>query len=149
MTFGKGIYDSLSRDLESMISENMNVTVNASSEGDKNITVNATEEDADALARLLMMAGLESSDTHGETCPSCGSQECECDMVDEAVSNNEPDYPENMNQTQDTDFMVDTISGGLNRRKADITTLPATQVRAMEESAAASLWQRYSNHKAN
>jgi hypothetical protein len=70
-------------------------------------------------------------------------------MVDEAVSNNEPDYPENMNQTQDTDFMVDTISGGLNRRKADITTLPATQVRAMEESAAASLWQRYSNHKAN
>jgi hypothetical protein len=45
--------------------------------------------------------------------------------------------------------MVDTISGGLNRRKADITTLPATQVRAMEESAAASLWQRYSNHKAN
>jgi hypothetical protein len=149
MTFGKGIYDSLSRDLESMISENMNVTVNASSEGDKNITVNATEEDADALARLLMMAGLESPDTHGSTCPSCGSQECECDMVDEAVSNNEPDYPENMNQTQDTDFMVDTISGGLNRRKADITTLPATQVRAMEESAAASLWQRYSNHKAN
>jgi hypothetical protein len=149
MTFGKGIYDSLSRDLESMISENMNVTVNASSEGDKDITVNATEEDADALARLLMMAGLESSDTHGETCPSCGSQECECDMVDEAVSNNEPDYPENMNQTQDTDFMVDTISGGLNRRKADITTLPATQVRAMEESAAASLWQRYNNHKAN
>ena len=149
MTFGKGIYDSMNRDLESMISENMNVTVNASSEGDKDITVNATEEDADALARLLMMAGLESPDTHGETCPSCGSQECECDMVDEAVSNNEPDYPENMNQTQDTDFMVDTISGGLNRRKADITTLPATQVRAMEESAAASLWQRYSNHKAN
>jgi len=149
MTFGKGIYDSMNRDLESMISENMTVTVNASSEGDKNITVNATEEDADALARLLMMAGLESPDTHGGTCPSCGSQECECDMVDEAVSNNEPDYPENMNQTQDTDFMVDTISGGLNRRKADITTLPATQVRAMEESAAASLWQRYSNHKAN
>ena len=149
MTFGKGIYDSMNRDLESMIAENMNVTVNASSEGDKNITVNATEEDADALARLLMMAGLESPDTHGDTCPSCGSQECECDMVDEAVSNNEPDYPENMDQTQDTDFMVNTISGGLNRRKADITTLPATRVRAMEESAAASLWQRYNNHKAN
>lgn len=149
MTFGKGIYDSMNRDLESMISENMNVSVNASSEGEKNITVNATEEDADALARLLMMAGINGhSDSYGEVCPSCGSAECECDMVDEAATENHPDYPENSEQGQDTEFMTQTISGGLNRRKPDITTLPATMVRPMEEAVENKLWQVYNNTKA-
>ena len=150
MTFGKGIYDSMNRDLESMIAENMDINVSANSEGNKTLSVNARDEDAEALARLLMMAGIGGhSDGYDKVCPSCGSPECQCDMVDEAVSDNEPDYPENMAQGQDTDFMTQTIAGGLNRRKPDITTLPATMVRPMDESVESDLWQKLRTLKAN
>lgn len=150
MTFGKGIYDSMNRDLESMIAENMNVSVNASTDGQKNISVNASEEDADELARLLMMAGIGGqSDGYSEVCGSCGSASCECgdDHVEEAATENNPDYPENMSQGQDTEFMTQTIAGGLNRRKPDITTLPSTMVRNMDESIEHRLWNIYNNSK--
>jgi hypothetical protein len=74
--------------------------------------------------------------------------ECGDDHVEEAATENNPDYPENMSQGQDTEFMTQTIAGGLNRRKPDITTLPSTMVRTMDESIEHRLWNIYNNSKA-
>jgi hypothetical protein len=92
MQFGKGVYESLSTKLENMISEGMNVSVNMNSdaegEAQKSITVTATGDDADKLAELLKMAGLEQKQ---ETCSVCGEANCGCG--DEMVDENSPDWP--------------------------------------------------------
>jgi len=154
MTFGKGIYDSFNRAIEDMIAEssqlNESISINTSisSEGNRNITINATDEDADKLAHILKLAGLSSQqDDHSESCPSCGMGDCGCDHIDEAdveVSNNVPDYPENMGQEDDTEFMTQTISGGLNKPKRDQTTLPHIAVKSVQsEGIERSLWNLY------
>lgn len=108
MTFGKGIYDSWNRELEGMIAESINVSVNMSTGGadgapTKNITVSAEGEDADRLSELLMMAGL------GGGTPTvqggCGA---------EAVSENSPDWPTDPEYSDDA-FQY---SGGLNKPKS-------------------------------
>jgi hypothetical protein len=72
---------------------------------------------------------------------------CGCDHIDEAdveVSNNAPDYPENMGQEDDTEFMTQTISGGLNKPKRDQTTLPHIAVKSVQsEGIERSLWNLY------
>jgi hypothetical protein len=50
MQFGKGIYDSMSRDLEAMIAESMSVNISSSTEGSPSVSVSATDEDAARLA---------------------------------------------------------------------------------------------------
>jgi hypothetical protein len=108
MQFGKGIYDSMNRELEAMISESMNVSVNMNSEGPngptKSVTVTATDEDADMLAALLTRSGLgggmsTQDDGYGHA---------------EQVDENEPDYP--------TDPVVSDdalqYAGGLNKPKS-------------------------------
>lgn len=125
MQFGKGIYDSLNRDLEKMISEGMNVSVNMGTNPDgentKSISINADGEDAEKLAQLLNLAGIHKSE---ETCSACGQSPCGCDQIEEQVSENQPDWPTDT-ETQDTKFMTKTIAGGLNKPKqTGQTTVP-------------------------
>jgi len=108
MKVGTGIYDSLNRQLENMISEGMNINMSMNNDDHggprKSLTVTATDDDAVMLASLLKMAGMGQDDEHmhdmtgndsqmlaiqtmgdEEACSSCGSSPCGCDdqMMDE------------------------------------------------------------------
>jgi hypothetical protein len=101
-SYGKGIYDSLNRQLENMISEGMNINMSMNNDDHggprKSLTVTATDEDAVMLAGLLKMAGLGNDDEHmhdmthddsqmlaiqtmgdEDACSSCGASPCGCD----------------------------------------------------------------------
>ena len=103
---GKGIYDSMNRELENMIAESMTINMSDSTEGGKSLTITATDEDALKLGMLLKNAGLGGGDAHGgdmhshgeEPCATCGMPDCGCDDVQEAVDENSPDYPTNTEQ---------------------------------------------------
>jgi len=98
--YGKGIYDSLNRQLENMISESMNINMSMNNDEHggprRSLTVTATDEDATMLAGLLKMAGMGQDDDsnmhtmhgmdHEEPCSTCGSSPCGCDdeMMDES-----------------------------------------------------------------
>lgn len=144
MQIGKGIYDSMNRELENMISESMSINVsmtNDDSGSHKNITVTAADEDAEMLAQLLARAGLTGgAHGHQEPCPDCGSTDCGCDeAVEEAygdvtATENKPDWP------TDTEYSDDALqySGGLNKPKTDVagdgqTTVPNTAVHTQDE----------------
>jgi len=149
--YGKGIYDSLNRQLENMISEGMNINMSMNNDEHggprQSLTVTATDDDAVMLAGLLKMAGMGSGDEHihamtgddsdmhaihdmdqEEPCSSCGSSPCGCDdqMMDEAygdtdATENEPDYPTDEVGTADEGM----YSGGLNGSKSTgQTTIP-------------------------
>ena len=144
---GKGIYDSLNREVENMISESMSVNVSMTNDDNgshKNITVTASDEDAEMLAQLLARAGLGGgmSHDHGhdEPCPDCGSTDCGCDESmaeaygDTTATENKPNWP------TDTEYSDDAMqySGGLNKPKTDVagdgqTTVPVTAVHTQEE----------------
>ena len=115
--FGGGIYDSMNRDLENMISESMsrldesmNISMNMNSDSHggptKSLTITATDDDADKLAMMLKMAGLGSDHNHGESYSQAP------DMVDE----NKPDWPTNTETSNDA-FQY---SGGINKPKTDV-----------------------------
>ena len=154
MQFGKGVYESLNSKLENIISEGMNITVNmaAGDEGEprKSITVTADGDDADKLAELLKMAGLEGQAS--EPCPTCGAADCGCDA--EVVDENQPDWPTNT-ETIDADPELRTYSGGLDGPKStgqSTTPVLASQARrqtSMEESVKIerSLFSLYKNFK--
>ena len=148
MQIGKGIYDSLNRKLENMISESMSINVSMTNDDNgshKNITVTADDEDAEVLAQLLARAGLtvggmQHDHGHEEPCPDCGSVDCGCDeAVEEAygdvtATENKPDWP------TDTEYSDDSLqySGGLNKPKTDVagdgqTTIPVTAVHTQDE----------------
>ena len=124
-SYGKGIYDSMNRELEKMIAESMSVNMSDSTEGGKSLTITATDEDALKLAGLLKNAGLGGGepmsqemghgDEHGEeSCPSCGMNDCGCGDIDEALAENNPDWP--TDQTGTEDAMM--YSGGLDGPKS-------------------------------
>ena len=135
---GKGIYDSLNRELENMISESMSINVSMTNDDNgshKNITVTAADEDAEILAQLLQRAGLgggmSHDHSHEEPCPDCGSTDCGCDESmaeaygDTTATQNEPNWP------TDTEYNDDAFqySGGLNKPKASgMATIPVTDV---------------------
>jgi len=136
MTFGKGIYDSINRAVETQINESMNISMNMSTDEQggpgQSLTITATDEDAVQLAQLLKMAGLGGGD-EGETCDTCGMADCGCgDMEqmdetygDNAVDMNSPDYPTNTEKAQDNFG----YAGGLNKHKASgMATIPVTDV---------------------
>ena len=116
-TFGKGIYDSMNRELEGMISESMsmNMSMNNDDHGGptRSLTVTATDDDATKLALLLKSAGLGGSDHGYHTMDeNYGVNE---------VSQNTPDYPTNT-ETAEDNF---EYSGGLNKPKSTgQTTVP-------------------------
>ena len=104
------VYESLNTKFQNILSESMNVSVNSSNDPSSvpSITVSASGEDALALGKLLQLAAVPQSAQ--QPCERCGEMhEGECTMEDYA---NEPEE-----QTQDTDFMTNTISGGLNGPK--------------------------------
>jgi hypothetical protein len=160
--FGGGVYEGFNNQVESMITEGMNITVNmnAGEDGEtrKSITVSADGEEADQLAALLKMAGL-----HGQTeqaCGTCGAAPCGCEQtVDEAYGDtdetlNNPDWPTDT-ETLAAQPELRTYSGGLNGPKSTgQTTVPviASQLRrqvSMEESAELerSLFKTWKNYK--
>ena len=162
MQFGKGVYESINNQVESMITEGMNITVNmnAGEDGEthKSITVTAEGEEADQLAALLKMAGLQGQAQ--ETCGTCGASPCGCEQtVDEAYGDtdetlNDPDWPTDK-ETLAADPELRTYSGGLNGPKSTgQTTVPvvASQLRrqtSMEENVELerSLFKTWKNYK--
>jgi hypothetical protein len=146
--FGGGVYESLDRKFQQALTEGMNVSVNMSTGQDgeptKNITISADGEDADKLAELLKMAGLDSQES---ACGTCGSTPCGCESLDE----NSPDWPTNT-ETSDNAMQY---SGGLNGPKSTgQTTVPvvASQLRrqvSMEEGVKIeqSLFKLYNQYK--
>jgi hypothetical protein len=141
---GKGIYDSMNRELENMIAESMTVNMSDSTEGGKSLTITATDEDALKLGMLLKNAGMGSGDAHGgdmhshdeQPCATCGMPDCGCGDVQEAVDENSPDYPTNTEQA-DNNF---GYAGGLNKPKTDVagdgqTTIPNSAVHTQDEDA--------------
>lgn len=129
--YGKGIYDSLNRDLEDMIAESMSrldesmsVNMSMSNEGgmnggaSKTLTVTATDDDAVTLASLLKSAGLGGAEQGG--C-GCGGSPCSCGSDAEVVDENQPDWPTNTETSDD----AMQYSGGLNKPKSTgQTTVP-------------------------
>ena len=128
-SYGKGIYDSMNFELEAMIAESMSVTMSMNNDTmnggpGKNLTVNATDEDAVKLASMLKMAGMDG----GESSCGCGQPGCGCaqQSMDEAygdtdATENVPDYP------TDTETSADPFqySGGINKPKSTgQTTVP-------------------------
>jgi hypothetical protein len=128
--YGKGVYEaaiaeSFERKLSQQLNESISINASVSTEGGKNITVTATEEDADKLGELLKMAGLFSSggytqvDSQPETCQECGGHgglhEGECShRMDEEYAN-EPDET-----YSDMDTILNKLAGGLNRPKLQV-----------------------------
>jgi hypothetical protein len=128
-SFGKGIYDSMNREIEDMIAESMNVSMNMNNDAmggpTKSLTVTATDDDAEKLGELLKMAGVGGEGA--EACPSCGQASCGCDgQMDEAYGDttpteNAPDYP---TETETSDDALQ-YAGGINKPKATgQTTVP-------------------------
>ena len=149
--FGKGVYESMDKRLTQALNEGMSININVDEQGKKSISVNATEEDAEALADLLKMAGMAGmgGPGHEGSCPTCNQAPCGCaEMVDE----NSPDWPTNT-ETSDNALQY---SGGLNGPKSTgQTTVPviASQLRrqvSMEESVKleSDLFRLYQNYKA-
>lgn len=121
---GKGIYDSINRDLEAMISESMNVSVNMSmdehGEPRKNITVSAEGEAAEQLAQLLNLAGMAAQES-GDTGCGCDTDPCSCEELDE----NQPDWPTNTETGGEDDPTLSLYAGGLNGPKSTGQTVGA------------------------
>jgi len=93
-----GIYDSLNRQVDNLITEGMSVTVNMTTDDTgqphKDITVHADGDDAAKLAELLNLAGIHQSE---QSCSSCGQSPCGCNdqMVDEEDQNITINAPSN------------------------------------------------------
>jgi hypothetical protein len=150
MQFGKGVYEGFNSKVENMITEGMSINISVDEQGKKSISVNATEQDAEALADLLKMAGLGGAGGQGQagSCPTCNQAPCGCAEV---VDENSPDYPTN---TETSDDALQ-YSGGLNGPKSTgQTTVPvvASQLRrqvSMEENVELerNLFKTWKNYK--
>ena len=144
MQFGKGVYESLDRQFKQALTEGMSVNVSVDEQGKKTVSVNATDTDAEALADLLKMSGLQAQNT---ACGTCGTSPCGCNELDE----NSPDWPTNTEKSNNA-FQY---SGGLNGPKStgqSTTPVLASQLRrqvSMEESATLerSLFKTWKNYK--
>jgi hypothetical protein len=153
-SYGKGIYDSLNRQLENMISESMNINMSMNNDEHggprQSLTVTATDDDAVMLAGLLKMAGMGHGDEHihamtdndpqmlaiqtmdhdhgDEPCPDCGMTDCGCDdqMMDEAYGDTDEtkNHPDYPTDQVGTDNAM-MYSGGLDGPKSTgQTTVP-------------------------
>jgi len=152
MSFGKGVYEGINSQVERMITEGMNVSINMGQDGTgephKSVTVSADGEEAEKLAQLLKLAGM-----HHEpeaTCPTCGSAPCGCD---ENVAENAPDWPTNTESSPN----ATQYSGGLNGPKSTgQTTTPVIagqrqRMSTMEENVQIerSLFKLFNTYKAS
>jgi hypothetical protein len=113
VSYGNGVYESLMKGYRNTLTEGMsvNVSVGKDTQGNptKSISINATDSDAEALAQLLSLAGLDAG----------GVQQPELDI--EVVDENQPDWPTNTETSND----ALQYSGGLNKPKVTgQTTVP-------------------------
>ena len=106
-------------------------------DGQKSLSVNATDEDAVKLAQILKLAGMGSSE---------GYQEMPTHSHMEEDYSNEPE-PE----MQSTDYMTKTIAGGLNKNKVTgMTTIPVVPTQQVSESEMESnLMSLYKQYKSS
>jgi hypothetical protein len=148
MKIGTGIYDSYNREVESIISETMNISVNQSAEdsGDNQFSVNINAEDDDAMALLdlIKSAGLATpnfSDLDTDesvpepldaTVYSIDTNDNDdlmdlmhlsgvggqCNHDAEHVDEELSNSPDE--KYADTDFLTKTISGGLNKQHMQV-----------------------------
>jgi hypothetical protein len=121
MTFGKGVYEgalaeSFNNKLKNVLNEGMSINMNADQDGRKSLTVTATDDDADQLAQILKMSGLGGSSD--DACSTCGKSGCGCEQMEEDLANSADNTV-----YADTDYMVNGITGGLDGRKTDQSTL--------------------------
>jgi hypothetical protein len=119
MQFGKGVYESqIAESFErklGMLTEGMNINMSMDETGKKSLSVSATDDDAVKLAQLLKLAGMESAEQYHYACPSCGEMhEGRCKM-EEDLANSADDT-----EVMDTDYVTNTISGGLNGPKMQV-----------------------------
>ena len=142
-SFGQGIYDSMNHELETMIRESMNISMNMNTDANggpsKSVTVTATDDDAMKLGELLKNAGLGGDHGMGNTAEiEVHGAEDIADKIrqamgdqghgpvdeaygDDVVSQNSPDFPTNT-ETNDDALQY---SGGLNGPKSTgQTTIP-------------------------
>ena len=152
MSFGKGVYEGINSQVERMITEGMNVSVNMTQGEDgqphKSITVSAEGEEAENLAQLLRLAGMHQQPE--ESCPTCGQAPCGCD---ENVAENAPDWPTNPESSSN----AMQYSGGLNGPKSTgQTTIPVIagqrqRTSTMEENVTIerSLFKLFNAYKAS
>lgn len=132
--FGQGVYESFNSKVETMITESMNVNVSMSTgqngEPTKSITVSAEGDDAEMLAQLLNLAGLQGKP---ESDCGCGSTPCSCEQVDEVDENN-PDWPTDAETTGEDDAELRRWAGGLNGPKStgQTTNAPFNRQRARQ-----------------
>jgi len=136
--FGKGIYEgqleeSYTKKLKSVLSEGMSINMSVGENGEKSLTVSATDDDAEQLAAILKMAGLNTGSGYKEACSTCGQTPCGCESLEEELANSpEESYA-------DTDTMVNKLSGGLNRRKTSgQTTLPVIDLNPVRQGVSES-----------
>jgi hypothetical protein len=148
INYGGSIYDSWNRQFEKLLSESVNVSQESAKMEDGNeeesITINVTGDDVARFKEVLASMGLGQQTapsvevTHDDSCGTCGGTPCQCDEqlanangatltgdeLDEAdvtVSQNEPDYPSNEEESDD----ALQYSGGLNGPKSTgQTTIP-------------------------
>ena len=154
MQFGKGVYEGFNNQVESMITESINVADTIAENEGKTITVTASGPEADMLMQLLKAAGL-SGQSSG--C-GCGQAPCACDQtVDEAYGDtdetlNDPDWPTDT-ETLDAEPNLRTYSGGLNGPKSTgQTTVPvvASQERRLHSESVElerNLFKTWKNYK--
>ena len=123
MIFGKGVYEgrleeSYKSRLETMLTEGMSINMSVGEDGRKNLSVSATDDDAVKLAQILKLAGMEQAQGYDDACPTCGAGRgmCEHEMVEEADLANSADDT----VYADTDYMTQTLAGGLNGPKLQI-----------------------------
>jgi len=118
---GKGIYDSLNRDLESMISESMNVSVSMSAdehgEPRKSITISADGEAAEQLAQLLNLAGMQGQEMSSDEGCGCEASPCSCGTGAE-LDENSPDWPTDQETIGNDDPLMRRYAGGVNGPKS-------------------------------
>jgi hypothetical protein len=115
--FGKGIYEnqlkeSFDAKLKNILSEGMSMNLSVGEDGRKNLTLTATDEDADRLAQIIRLAGMEQAHSFKPACEACGQAECGCEAVSEGDYGNSPEVV-----TANSDMMVNGLSGGLNGPK--------------------------------
>ena len=76
--FGGSVYENLDAQLEGLITEGMNVTINMTTDDNgqdrKTVTVTAEDDDAVSLVELLRNAGMGNSAP--ESCSTCGESAC-------------------------------------------------------------------------
>jgi hypothetical protein len=114
---GKGIYDSMNRELENMIAESMSINMSDSTDGNKSLTVTATDEDAMKLAMMLKSAGVGGHD-----------HDMHSGMA-EAVDENSPDYPTNTEQANNNFEYSDGLNGPKSTGQSTVPVLASQDER--------------------